>query len=136
MSELLYQQIDPKDYLKLAEELSCREEATAKRTAADRAYYAAFLTSRDILLEKGYVTLHDQLDDHSYICSVLKSNEVLGSFGNQQNRLRLARNSATYNTQALYLGSPYNCRRLTWMFDVAKKIIKLVEELPNNPKNK
>jgi len=136
MSELLYPQIDPRDYLKLAEELSCRDETTAKRTAADRAYYAAFLTSRDILLEKRYLEPSAQSDDHKYVCNVLKSKEVLGSFGNQQLRLRLARNSATYNTKDLYLGSPYNCRRLTWMFDTAGKIIERVEALPNNPEKR
>lgn len=136
MSELLYPKIDPKEYLKLAEELSCKVETAATRTAADRAYYAAFLTSRDILTEKGYLVPSYWIDDHENVCNVLNSKDVLGNYGKQQIRLRLARNLVNYNNQDLYLGQPYDCKRLTWMLNTSKEIIRRVETLPDKLKKK
>ena len=42
MSQPLYESVDPETYLVLAKELALKSEAAAKRTAADRAYYATF----------------------------------------------------------------------------------------------
>ena len=133
-SNLLYPRLKAEEYLDLANELSFRHEPAAIRTAADRAYYAVFLTSRDSLLEKGYIEPYRGLDDHDYISRTLKSREVLGSAGNDENRLRLARNRITYNTSDLYLGKPYGVHPLDWILNTAKDIIKQVKALPKNPK--
>lgn len=131
MSELLYSAIDPPKYLELAYELSQRSESSARRTAADRAYYAAFLTSRDCLMEKGYIQPYESWEDHEYISRELKS--ALGAVGNQENRLRRARNIITYNTEDLPL-TKQNVRKLEWILETAAEIIKLVEQLPAKTK--
>jgi hypothetical protein len=132
MSKPIYPKLNPATYIELADQLSARNESSAKRTAADRAYFAAFLSSRDRLLEKGYLEPYGNLEDHGYISRVLKSEHALGAFGNEENRLRRARNRITYDTGDLYLKPPV--RKLNWMLETAKEIIKRVEELPVNPK--
>lgn len=64
---------------------------------------------------------------------MLKSGNVLGSAGNDENRLRRARNCITYNTGDLYLGNPQDTQPLNRILDTARKIIKQVEDLPVNP---
>lgn len=118
--------IDPVAYLGLADELAAKPELSAKRTAADRAYFAAFLTSRDQLAAKGYIVPHYSRDDHRYVVENLKL--LLGAFGNQESRLRTARNRVTYDTRDLTYsqGQP----SLNWMVNTAKEIIERVEKLP------
>lgn len=101
----------------------------AIRTAADRAYYAAFLTSRDLLSDKGYLIPEYGLSDHQDVIETLKKKEVLGSFGNEEFRLRDARNKITYDTRDLKWGDKGVCS-IDWMLDTAKKIIDRVNALP------
>ncbi len=53
---LLYRKVDPSQYLDLARKLAREPDIAAIRSAADRAYYAAFLVSRDTLAAKNYLT--------------------------------------------------------------------------------
>ena len=124
--KLVFPALDPVTYIPLVDELASKPDSSAKRTAADRAYYAAFLTSRDQLTTKGYITPHYNSDDHKYVAENLKI--LLGSFGNEENRLRTARNQVTYDTRELTQnqGQP----SLKWMIDTAKQIIQRVSELP------
>ena len=116
----------------LAEELGAKVGVPEKRAAADRAYYAAFLTSRDQLTAKGYITPYYNFDDHKYVAENLKI--LLGTFGNEENRLRTARNRVTYDTRDLThsQGQP----SLEWMLDTAKTIIERVEKLPSRSRKK
>jgi hypothetical protein len=118
--------IDPADYIGLADELASSPEQAAKRTAADRAYYAAFLISRDQLTIKGYITPNYNLRDHEYVTESLKRKDLLGTFGNEEYRLRIARNRVTYDTRDLTYSQP----SLNWMVNTAKKIIERVNKLP------
>ena len=124
--------IDPAAYMALAEELGAKVGVPEKRAAADRAYYAAFLTSRDQLTAKGYITPYYNFDDHKYVAENLKI--LLGTFGNEENRLRTARNRVTYDTRDLThsQGQP----SLEWMLDTAKTIIERVEKLPSRSRKK
>lgn len=131
MSHPLYESIDPETYLELAKELSLKKEASAKRTAADRAYYAAFLASRDFLAKKGYVTPYGDERDHQYINETLKRIDILGSFGNNGLRLRRARNMATYNNQEISTTTHQYGRPLEWMLNTAEEIIERVKQLPS-----
>lgn len=124
--------LDPITYLEFAEELSSRKEMAARRTAADRAYYAAFLTSRDRLAAKNYITPYYDVRDHDYVPRMLKGRDVLGAFGNQENRLRRARNCITYKTFDLDSRQPY-VRSVDWMIQTAKEIIQRVDALPPHP---
>lgn len=130
MSQPLYESVDPEKYLELAEELSLRSQAVAKRTAADRAYYAAFLTSRDLLAEKGYITPYYNSDDHRYVEETLKHKDILGSLGNDENRLRRARNLVTYDTRDIATSTQQYARTLNWVLDTARTIIDGVKQLP------
>ncbi len=124
--EPVFPAIDPVAYIGFADELAAKTELPAKRTAADRAYFAAFLTSRDQLTAKGYIVPHYSRDDHKYVAENLKL--LLGAFGNQENRLRTARNRVTYDTRDLThsQGQP----SLNWMVNTAKEIIERVKKLP------
>jgi hypothetical protein len=124
--------LDPVAYIELVDELASRPETPAKRTAADRAYFAAFLFSRDQLTTKGYIMPHYSQDDRKYVAENLKL--LLGTFGNQENRLRRARNRVTYDTRDLTQseGQP----PLSWMISTAKEIIERVKKLPPSPLKK
>ena len=114
--------IDPEAYLDLARELANRSESAATRTAADRAYYAAFLTCRDMLAEKGHMTPYGTAQDHRYVAETLK--KVLGASGNDEHRLRRARNTATYET-----GQVRSTPSVDWMIATAQRLIDKVKNL-------
>lgn len=130
MSGPLYKAINPKDYLELANRLSSESQEVAERTAADRAYYAAFLAGRDVLATKGYITPYHSQNDHQYVAETLKRKDVLGSLGNDENRLRRARNLITYDTRGID-ASQQDARSLKWILDTAKRIIERLEALPS-----
>lgn len=120
--------LNPADYIGLAEELASRPEQTAKRTAADRAYYAVFLFSRDQLEMKGYLTRYGYTEDHPYVTQKLR--ELLGFLGNEEFRMRRHRNKVTYETGDV--GKP----SLNWMLKTAEKIIDSVKKLPTSSPKK
>jgi len=121
--------LDPATYLDLAKELASRSEAASKRTAGDRAYYAAFLFSRDQLASKNYITPYYNEQDHQYVPETLKKQGVLGSLGNDEQRLRRARNRLTYDTRSLSGQAP-PLPSLEWMLNTAQEIIDRVRALP------
>ena len=121
--------LDPITLLELANQLSNGDSA-AIRTAGDRAYYAAFLASRDLLATKGYITPYYGTKDHDYISTQLKRPEILGSYGDRELQLRRARNEVTYKTGPLTMAGR-NVRPLRWMVETAQEIIDRVSALPN-----
>ena len=123
-----YPALDPAGYLDLAKKLMLEPEEAARRTAADRAYYAAFLTSLNELEEKGYLTPYRDERDHRYVSETLKRRDVLGTRGNDEFLLRLSRNRVTYDTRGLAIGRAV--KRLQWMLDTAEDIIQAVRRLP------
>lgn len=133
-----YRAIDPATYLDLARELAVRaapeSNDVALRSAADRAYYAVFLFSRDQLAMKGYVTPKNNARDHETVTESLQ--EILGTLGGDELHLRYARNQATYETSDRYgdgrVGHEY-VKSLTWMLDAAQRIIDAVRSLPPAP---
>ena len=129
MSEPLYPPHEPSKYLELAKELSSKSETAAKRTAVDKAYYAAFLTCRDRLAAKGYITPHYSIEDHKYVATALKHIDTLASFGNEESRLRRIRNKVTYDTRELRVRQ--GVRPIDWIISIAEEIIRQVEALPD-----
>jgi len=132
MSEPLYRAVNPKTYLELADRLSSEPHETSKRTAADRAYYAAFLMSRDILATKGYITPYYSSEDHRYVAVTLKRQDILGSLGNDEARIRRARNLIMYDTRDINR-EQQDARSLKWILDTTKRIVERVENLPIKP---
>lgn len=109
-----YPALNPTEYLKIADELASRKQSSALRTAADRAYFAAFLSSRDQLAEKDYFTPKYSVDDHQDLTNALKRENVLGTFGNEEFRLRQARNCINYVTSDVGSATKGACS-LDWM---------------------
>ena len=118
----MFKAIDPLKYLDFAREIATRTEVEARRSAADRAYYAAFLFSRDQLAIKGYITPHYHEEDKKYISETLK--RLRTSIGNDEFRLREHRTKVTYHTWDV--GYP----SLDWMINTAQEIIDYVKALP------
>jgi len=116
--------VNPVKYLEFAYEISSRPETEAKRTAADRAYYAAFLFSRDQLASKGYITPYYKEEDKRYVSQELK--RLKFSIGNSENLLRRRRTTITYDTRDGEGPS------LDWMLQTAEKIIDYVKALPDS----
>jgi hypothetical protein len=124
----IYRQLDPKAYLDLARDLAATNDSAHHRSAADRAYYAAFLASRDELAKKGYLTPYNSQEDHRYVARTLKNKDVLGMYGNEEDRLRTYRNRVTYDTGDIIAGQ---AGPLSWMIETAAEIIRRVEDLPD-----
>ncbi len=118
----MFKEVNPVNYLDIARALALDTKPQAQRTAADRAYYAAFLFARDALAAKGYITPYYATKDHEFVTQSLRKH--VGNIGNDENRMRTQRNNVTYETGPL--GSP----SLTWMIETAETIIKLVDDLP------
>jgi uncharacterized protein (UPF0332 family) len=129
MLKPIYSAIDPSEYLQVAKELSSKTDGASLRSAADRAYYATFLKCRDVLLQKKYSRSYQGLEDHAYVSRVLRA--VLGSLGNEENRMRRVRVEVTYEPRDLFGGQ--NIRRVEWMIATSEEIIKTIENLPVNP---
>jgi hypothetical protein len=134
ISKPLYPEINPTEYLALAKALASNKDDASLRSAVDRAYYAAFLTCRDILAMKKYLTPKYDYQDHKEVPEGLKS--ILGSIGNDEFRLRRTRNRITYDTRPLTPGQndPNDVFSVDLIVHTAENIIKSVQALPTNPK--
>ncbi len=64
--------VDPLKYLDLAKDMSSKPESEVRRTAGDRAYYAAFLFTRDQLASKGYIVPFNWERDKHDVSRILK----------------------------------------------------------------
>ena len=115
--------LDPLDLLGLASELAARKDASAIRTACDRAYYAAFLFTRNRLEQLGRATPLNNGGDHRYIPSQLKAAPGGVGYGNELDRLYGHRNRYTYQTGTPAVPSP------GWMLATANDIIQFVRGL-------
>jgi uncharacterized protein (UPF0332 family) len=118
--------INPRSYLDLAVELAGRPESHLVLTAGDRAYYAAFLSSRNLLAEKGYAPFYEGVTAHANVTQALRTH-LSDGIGNEENRLRRARNQLTYNTGAVPMSRG---RSIQWMIRTAREIIDAVSDLP------
>ena len=120
-----YLPIDPMSLLDLATELAVRARPSDIRTAADRAYYAAFLTTRDQLTLKNYARFTDDGRAHRRVRVALRAiDQDMGSF---LNALRVSRNALTYQTGTVTLPRG---QTLQWMLNTARTIINYVNSLP------
>jgi uncharacterized protein (UPF0332 family) len=134
MSKPLYEKFDPVSYLEIALGLPTDASVALIRTAADRAYYAAFLTCRDLLKAKNYISPQYNRYDHETVAETLKRPDVLGNIGNNENRLRRSRNCITYDTRILQI-THNDARSLAWMIATARDLIERVQKLPECKSN-
>ena len=118
------QPLDPEALLDLAKELAASQNTSAQRTAADRAYYAAFLFARDQLASKRYITPYYGPNDHGYVADQL--GRLFGAAaGNEEQRLRERRNRLTYDTRRIPASFTLN-----WMLETAEHLMRQVKSLP------
>ena len=117
--------VSPEEYLALAVELALSSNAISRRSAVDRAYYAAFLAARDQLNEKGHMSLDRGPTVHRLVVNTLS--EINPGLSRRLVQLRLARNLLTYQT------GPANLRRgqsISELLESARTIVVSVRALP------
>lgn len=94
--------VTPADILKLALELSGREDETSIRSGISRAYYAAFLHCRAQLSEGGVLVVRGAGSDHRAVQdAVTRTNQAIGHALLQ---LRNMRNQADYDLSLSFSG--------------------------------
>ena len=122
-----FEPFPPDAYLALSRELSRSPGEPARRSAIDRAYYAAFLTARNELNSKGYLTPGRGPQIHAQVIVALTQADR--NSGRTLRSLRMARNRLTYQTGRVAL--PYGMTIET-VLDSARIVIEAVRTLPIN----
>ena len=115
----------PDAYLELSSDLSRQPNEPARRSAIDRAYYAAFLTARNELDSKGYLNPGRGPQTHAQV--ILALTRADRNSGRTLKSLRMARNRLTYQTGRVAL--PYGMTIPTAL-DSARIVIEAVRALP------
>ena len=121
-----FEAVAPDDYLQLAGEWAQLDNPAGRRSAVDRAYYAAFLAARGQLTAKGYGSFAASPQAHGQVQDAVWS--VDPEIGRRLLILRRARNRLTYETGLIRLPRRQSLPRL---LDYARAIIAAVEELPS-----
>lgn len=96
-----FRAIDPANYLELARSLLKQQDSCSQRLAIDRAYYAAFLKTRDELEAKNYIVAKHSPEDHAMMPEYLKT-FVRFAIGNNLLKLRRVRNTVSYENRDLF----------------------------------
>ena len=120
-----FRPVEPDVYLQLAIEWAQSDNEAILRTAVDRAYYAAFLATRDQLEAKGYGSFAASSRAHGQVRAALWS--VRSRLGRRLSALRRARNRLTYETGPTELPDGLTIQE---PLDSARRIIAAVEALP------
>jgi hypothetical protein len=114
-------------YLDLANELSLSLGAASRRSAVDRAYYAAVLAVRDELADKHYISVVENSQAHTQVANALK--HISEDASERLIALRRARNRLTYRTESIYLPRRQSLQSL---LESARAVIEAVQALPRN----
>lgn len=96
---------DWSEFLRIARELSARDDEASHRIAISRAYYAAFNTARNLQRADGLISLVGSSGDHMVLRRVLHDAGQL-ALADRLNQLREWRNKADYNTLSLNARRP------------------------------
>ena len=119
--------IAPSEYLALAAEMAASSSVASRRSAIDRAYYAAFLATRDELISKGYISAIQSSRAHRQVAEALL--RITRDAGEMLVDLRYARNRLTYETGLLTLPRRQSLQSL---LESARAVIEAVRALPQN----
>ncbi len=97
---------DWRDYLELARELGSHDDEASLRSAISRAYYAAFCTARNRLIQQGEL-IPQTREAHRLVWEKYVSHSAgsLRSVGNDGIRMRRWRNMADYDDHVPLLAS-------------------------------
>lgn len=92
------------DYIELSEKLLEKDifpelVESAKRSAISRAYFGAFCLARNLLAEKGWLKVKNNIQDHKNVKNFFEnsSDKTKKKIGTKLDRLRKRRNEADYN---------------------------------------
>ena len=120
-----FEPVEPQSYLDLAIRLSRSPDEASRRSAVDRAYYAAFLTARNELNNKGYLTSVQRSEIHFRVAITLTRAARIP--GRRLELLRRTRNRLTYQTGRTSLPEGLS---LDLMLDSARVVIQGARALP------
>ena len=122
-----FETVAPYSYLVLAIDLADAADQASRRSALDRAYYAAFLTARNELANKGYLGVVRGSEAHARVSEELE--KIDRRVAERLTMLRRARNRLTYQTGRIVL---QNEQTLQSLLDSASIVIEAVRALPVN----
>ena len=121
--------MDPKDFLRVANDLAKSDEAAELRSAVSRAYYAAFHVARKLLVDMGF-EISKGSGAHGDICNYLGNagNPTVEHAGSNIGDLKGWRNQADYE---LDLDEHENSRSVQKIVSITEQIIKDLEQCCN-----
>lgn len=121
--------MDPKDFLRVANDLSKLDEAAELRSAVSRAYYAAFHVARKLLVDMGFRISRGPAA-HGDVCKYLGNadNLTVEHAGNNIGDLKGWRNQADYE---LDLAKHENSGSVQNIVLITKQIIEDLEQCCN-----
>lgn len=121
--------MDPKDFLRVANDLAKSDEAAELRSAVSRAYYAAFHVARKLLVDMGF-EISKGPAAHGDVCKYLgnAANPTVEHAGNNIGDLKGWRNQADYE---LDLVEHENSRSVQNIVLITEQIIEDLEECCN-----
>ena len=122
-----FEPLAPDAYLILAVELSESASESSRRSAIDRAYYAAFLTARNELDSKGYINAVRGPQTHAQVIVALTQADR--NSGRALKSLRRTRNRLTYQTERINLPRRQSLQSL---IESARAVIEAAQALPAN----
>ncbi len=109
----------------MAVSMASSVDEASRRSAVDRAYYAAFLAARDELIIKGYMNVSRNSNAHVQVVNTLRGIDKGAS--EMLFILRRARNQLTYQTA--YVNLPRG-QSIPELLDSARAVIEAVQGLP------
>ncbi len=121
--------MDPKDFLRVANDLAKSDEAAELRSAVSRAYYAAFHVARKLLVDMGFEISRGPAA-HGDVCKYLgnAANPSVEHAGNNIGDLKGWRNQADYD---LDLVEHENSGSVQKIVSITEQIIEDLEQCCN-----
>ena len=121
--------MDPKDFLRVANDLAQSDEAAELRSAVSRAYYATFHVARKLLVDMGF-EISKGPAAHGDVCKYLgnASNPTVEHAGSNIGDLKGWRNQADYE---LDLVEHENSRSVQNIVLITEQIIEDLEQCCN-----
>ena len=121
--------MDPKDFLRVANNLAKSDEAAELRSAVSRAYYAAFHVARKLLVDMGF-EISKGSGAHGDVCKYLGNagNPTVEHAGSNIGDLKGWRNQADYE---LDLDEHENSRSVQNIVLITEQIIEDLEQCCN-----
>ncbi len=121
--------MDPKDFLRVANDLAQSNKAAELRSAVSRAYYAAFHVARKLLVDMGF-EISKGSGAHGDICNYLgnAANPTVEHAGNNIGDLKGWRNQADYELNSVEHENSGSVQKIVF---ITEQIIEDLEQCCN-----